>query len=187
MTKPNSLIDKLRRSWLFAWIAALVLGLAHLKDAAEGYEKMMVLLGFKPDSLALAASTEKGAFAREFSEIAWRRLFWARAVIGRVEHNWKAEEIASAYNSYSAASEAWHTKLMIFFTYTERFHGLTKAKELEQKVVAAMDTMAEEVSLVRAPKEKTPEEFKRAHDSIDAANSALFHFVWGFGEKERGG
>lgn len=186
MRRPTSVLDKLRKSWLFAWIAAVVLALTHLKDAAEGYEKVLVLSGAKPDALAVASINERGAFAREFSEAAWRRIFWARAVVGRAQNGWKQEDVGEAYRHYLAATELWQTKLMTFIIYTEHFHGAAKAIDLEKLVVPAMNTLSEEVSAVKSPTQKSQTDFVRAHGAIDAANEATFYFVRGFSEKKRG-
>jgi len=183
MSRPRSLLDQLRRSWAFAWLAALVLGLAHLKDATEGYERMMVLLGYKPDALAIAATNEKGVFAREFSEVAWRRLFWARAIVGRIHHARPQDEVLEAYKAYVLASEVWATKMMTFVTYTDRFHGPAKAAELEMSVVSAMNNVSDQIVALRKAPAPGPAEIGAANAAIDAANAASFHFVRGFSPK----
>ena len=184
--RTDSILDKLRKSWWFAWLAALILALTHLKDAVDGLEKFLVITGVKPDALAIASSSEKGAFSREFSEVAWRRLFWARAVVGRAQNGWQQDGIDEAYKNYLSASETWHTKMMTFILYTERFYGAAKTADLEHKVTTAMNTLAEEVAAVKSAAPKTEADYVRANRAIDGANDALFYFVRGFSAKKSG-
>lgn len=179
MVKTKPVLERLQKSWAFAWVAAAMLALSQLKDATEGFDRLMVAVGLKPDALSLAASSEKGAFARDFSEVAWRRIYWARVVIGRIERKWSKDEISEAYKAYVQASETWATKMMTFVTYTERFHGTSKAVQLESSVVKAMNDLAEQVASLRHADQPSAASLVSAHKSVDLANEACYHFVRG--------
>ncbi len=101
----RTILPRLKKSWWFAWIVALILGLSQLSDAVDGLEKLLVLAKVKPDTLALAQSSEKGEFSRTVTEAAWRRLFWARAFQARLERDAQQSEIDEEWRSYIAASE----------------------------------------------------------------------------------
>ncbi|WP_205215856.1 hypothetical protein, partial [Azospirillum brasilense] len=60
---------------MFSVIAAVI---TFGKDMIDFADKLQVLLGFKPDSLQIAAEDAKGRFSRELTRSAWKRMFWMR-------------------------------------------------------------------------------------------------------------
>lgn len=176
----KALLARLQSSWWFAWIAAIFLGLAQLKDATDGLERVLVLTGVRPDALALARSVDKGAFSRDFAETAWKRLYWARLFVGRLERGASQEAVDEAHKAYVLSSEAWASRIMIYIVNTERFYGADRAVELEKQVVSAMNQVSEAVSDLRYPRPGASPNHGSADAAIDAANAALFRFVRGF-------
>lgn len=119
----KTLLSRLQKSWWFAWIVAIVLALSHVKDAADGIDRLLVLAKIRPDALALAQTAEKGEFSRNLTEAAWGRLFWARAFRARVERGAPVSEIDEAWRAYIAASQLWSTKIMVFIVVTEKYYA----------------------------------------------------------------
>ena len=183
MPSSKTALERLKNSWWFAWVVALILALTHAKDAVDGIDKLLVLAKVKPDALYLAQSAEKGEFSRALTEAAWKRLFWARAFKVRVERGAPAVEVDEAWKAYISASEVWSTRIMVFIVTTEKFYGVDKSSELEGVVQATFGEMANALASVRYAKNPDAALLMVANDKIDAANVALYHFVRGVAEK----
>ena len=173
----KELLPRLQKTWLFAWIMALALGLGYINNALDGWDKLLVLVGIKPDALALAESVNKADFSREFTEVAWRRLSCSRMFLARVDQEAPQSEIDEAWRTYISASEIWNTRIMYYIVATERFYGKDKSHELEGRVQYSLNHMSNSLIDLRYSNKKDKILQNMARKNIDNANRCLYKFV----------
>lgn len=177
-------LDRLKRTWWFAWLAVVGLALTHLEDVVNGIDRLLVEVNLKDDALDLANASEEVEFSRGLTQAAWKRLFWARAYVGREDLGAPQPAVEAAWQQYIAASEAWATNIMVYFVTTSKFYGPDKSRELEDIVQPAIKSMENAIIDVRYRHGDLATAIKSAGAAIDAANARLYHFVRGFEQKK---
>ncbi|MBP0624986.1 hypothetical protein [Cupriavidus consociatus] len=183
--RANNVMSSLRNNRLIAAaivVGALFTGLAQFSDSLE---KLLVRLGVHPDALSLTRESQRDDVSRQLTSQAWRRFFWARAYLARVERDASQSEQDDAWHKYVEASAEWSSNFMIFVLAVDKFYGRGKSLELENDLQKALSAMAEKLIAVRYRQGSSPAEQRNAilsiaRAAVDAANQGFYTFVSGF-------
>jgi len=104
-----------------ALAASLVIGVGAVVKALND---IVVATGLKQEkALELAADNAKAEFSRHLVELAWRRLFWTRNFVRRVELSRPAAELDYSWNRYLDSAAEWSADIMVDINGLERYYA----------------------------------------------------------------
>jgi len=94
---------------------------------------LLIVTGLKQEkTLELARDTAKAEFSRRLVEVAWRRLFWTRNFVRRVELSRPATELDYSWNKYLDSVADWSAEMMVNINGLEQYYaGTEKPSQFE--------------------------------------------------------
>ncbi len=152
---------------------------------AESVQTLAEWLHPQPNALALAADASKGQFSRALTELAWRRLFWARVFAKRNEFGAPAAELGAAWSKLLDATEAWNSELMVNLQLLDHFYPGTGKRELLEGDLqdrwGSLDDLLRQLKYMADPSSSpaAADLRKKISSEADELNVALYRFVSG--------
>ena len=87
-----------------------------------------------PESFVLAEISAKSVFSDQFTQRAWRRLFWADNFLGRVRAQTMIQDVDDAWKHYIDADAEWNANIMISYVGLETHYDRTRRRMLEHYI-----------------------------------------------------
>jgi hypothetical protein len=112
-------------------IVGAVLAAGSLADA---FGKIEVFLGLKPDALEIADRNFKHEFSRDFTVLAWRRMYWMSNFIENTRLGADEERLDEVWDGYLAVLEEWNAQLMKNILLIQQYYGEERRNEFEYKI-----------------------------------------------------
>lgn len=189
MINRPSPLNRVKKSYLVAIIAALCTALVYVSDVASHADSLWALLSHRPDALSVSEDNRRDDLSRQLIRAVWRRFACARTYVTRVKLSVPMAEQDEAWQRYSMASEDWNSNLMVYILVVDHYYGHRKSLELEENLQPLLYSMGDELVNLRYHQEGNPA-IRSAADvatkAIDDANAAFYQFVSGFPQGHRG-
>jgi|ERR1017187_5534284 hypothetical protein len=158
------------------FISVLVGGVGQfVKNSSD----ILVATGLKQEkTLELANDTAKAEFSRKLVEVAWRRLFWTRNFVRRVELGRPPAELDYSWNKYLDTVADWSADMMVNINGLEKYYPHTEKSSQFDAIQSKF--LALEGSLVQVRMAK-PEDASDAigplKTQVDELNTELYFFA----------
>jgi hypothetical protein len=158
------------------FIAILVTGVS---EVVKHGSDLLITTGLKQEkTLELANATAKADFSRRLVELAWRRLFWTRNFVRRVELKRSPAELDYSWNKYLDTVADWSADIMVNINGLELFYaGTDKPSQFEAiqtKFLALEDLL---VDLRTTQQETGSETIAKIKGAVDELNTDLYFFA----------
>jgi hypothetical protein len=141
---------------------------------------LLIAVGLKHEkTLELAKDTAKAEFSRRLIELAWRRLFWTRNFVRRVELSRPPLELDYSWNKYLDSVADWSADLMVNINGLEQYYAGTEKPSqfnaIQAKFLNLEDLLVKLRSVVS--KSETPNLIAETKALIDEVNADLYYFA----------
>jgi hypothetical protein len=148
-------------------------------------DTVLTALRLKTDkSLALAGAGSRDEISRNLVKIAWRRMYWARVFMFRMNANAPQAEVDSAWMRFNDASAEWNENLMISIKALAEYYPHTKKREqFEFDIQGRWLGISQILFDLRYRTPKDPVARQNMIDDLqarmDTLNNLLYEFVLG--------
>ena len=170
------------RAVAIAIVAGTAIGF--VAQSTESIDKILVALKYRPDALSLTRESQRDELSRQFTQPAWRRLFWMRNYLARVARGVTKEEQDFAWAKHVEASEEWTSRTMVCLEALDHFYGEARAacfeSQLQPKFNRAGSTLADFRYSPPSQPDARAAGIKTLNETIDDLNLDLYAFVRGF-------
>ena len=168
-----------RNEPLFSIVILLATIVAGAAEAVQHGSDLLVAVGLKQEkTLELARDTAKAEFSRRLVEAAWRRVFWTRNFVRRVELGRPPAELDYSWNKYLDSVADWSANIMVNINGLEQYYpGTDKPSQfdaVQRKFLALEDVL---VTLRSSEPRSSAQMIPRAKSLIDEINTDLYFFA----------
>jgi hypothetical protein len=157
-------------------VGTLVIGTS---EVVKHSTDLLVATGIKPEkTLELARDTAKADFSRRLVELAWRRIFWTRNFVRRVELARPPSELEYSWNKYLDTVADWSADIMVNINGLEQYYAGTEKPAqfgaIQDKLRALEDPLVDLRSAAMNPPRDLITQVK---SKIDEINGDLYWFA----------
>jgi hypothetical protein len=167
-----------RNEPIFSIVILLATVIAGTSEAVQHGSDLLVAAGLKQEkTLELARATAKADFSRRLVELAWRRVFWTRNFVRRVELSRPAAELDYSWNKYLDSVADWSADVMVNINGLEQYYpGTDKPAQFDaiQKKFLTLEGLLAALRTADAPAGQT---IPRATSLVDEINTDLYFFA----------
>ncbi len=154
--------------------SAMFLGVAEVINHGNDF---LVTIGLRQEkTLELATNTAKAEFSRRLIESAWRRLFWSRNFVARVERQRPAQELDFSWNKYLDSVADWSADLMVNMNALDEYYGKTDKPLQFQKIQDEFISLEGQLADLRDPDKRNQPAIDKVKSEIDQINTDLYFF-----------
>jgi hypothetical protein len=182
--------DKLKRAALNHPLVAILVIAATAIIAFNQFAAAMSSLaertGIRPDALDLANENSKGAFSRQLTELAYRRIFWASNFTARLRRQAPQEDVGLAWQRYMDTVEEWSANLVNSQQQLRNYYGDDKEREFTACIHKGFRLIHRRVVDMRYSRAGPDRASLQATSAaIDAVNEDVYFFVLRLSAPER--
>jgi hypothetical protein len=146
-----------------------------LKNSSD----ILIATGLKQEkTLELVNDTAKAEFSRKLIELAWRRLFWTRNFVRRVELERPPSELDYSWNKYLDTVADWSADIMVNINGVEKYYPKTEKPSqfgaIQSKFLALEDPLVKLRTSAPGEAIKTVGSIKV---QVDELNNQLYFFA----------
>ena len=189
-TYPRPSVSERATRWIRThrietWLVSMALIILALALLVTNLDTVLIALHLKTDkSLALAGAGSRDEISRNLVKIAWRRMYWARVFVFRLNANAPQPEIDSAWVRFNDASAEWNENLMINIKALAEYYPHTKKREqFEFDIQGRWLGISQILFDLRYRTPKDPVALRNMIDDVqarmDTLNNLLYEFVLG--------
>src|ERR1017187_2307574 len=161
-------------------VMLLGISVVSVSEVVKHASDLLIAAGFKQEkTLELAKDTAKAEFSRRLVELAWRRLFWTRNFVRRVELSRPSTELDYSWNKYLDSVADWSAEMMVNINGLEQYYGGTEKPSQFNAIQAKFLVLEDLLVKLRsaAPYSGATDLLAQAKALIDDLNSDLYYFA----------
>lgn len=149
------------------------------------WDRTLTALRLKTDkSLALTSDSQRGEMSRNIVRIAWKRMYWARVFVFRLNAGVPQNEVDLAWSRFNEASAEWNENLIINIKALADFYpGSKKREQFEFDIQGRWLGVSQQLFDLRYRTPKDPVALQNMIDDIharmDTLNNMLYEFALG--------
>ncbi|MCX6630887.1 MAG: hypothetical protein NTW28_25005 [Candidatus Solibacter sp.] len=155
--------------------------LTGVSEVVKHASDLLTATGLKQEkTLELAKDTAKAEFSRRLVELAWRRMFWTRNFVRRLELSRPPAELDYSWNKYLDTVADWSAELMVNINGLEQYyHGSEKPSQFEaiQDKFLNLEGVLVELRSGAPPSAPSGEQISKARSLVDEINTDLYFFA----------
>ena len=158
----------------------LGISVVSVSEVVKHASELLIAAGLKQQKrLELARGTVKAGFPRRLVELAWRRLFWTRNFVRRMELSRPSTELDYSWNKYLDSVADWSAEMMININGLEQYYGGTEKPSQFNADQGKFLVFEELLVKLRSatPDVVTPDQMEQAKALIDEVNSDFYYFA----------
>lgn len=126
LTRIEKSLDQIKRSAVFLILGFLLSGVLFSGELARSIKDLRDLITDSSDALVVSESDSQARVTRDLTETAWRRLFWSRNFLARVNRQAVSSEIHDAWANLLKSSEEMAAKTMVYSITLGQYYGLER-------------------------------------------------------------
>jgi len=206
LTRIEKSLDQIKRSSVFLILGFLLAGVLFSGELARSIKDLRDLVTDSSDALVVSESDSQARVTRDLTETAWRRLYWSRNFLARINRQAVASEIHEAWANLLKSSEEMAAKTMVYSITLGQYYGLERRAVFENEIQIDFNKLGESLANFRyspavrnlewaaagtqptlTPDQKTEieKQITTITEQIKLLNIMLYHFTSCFDEKHQ--
>lgn len=149
LTRVERSLDQIKRSALFLIIGFLLSGVLFSGELARSIKDLRDLITDSSDALVVSEADSQARITRDLTETAWRRLYWSRNFLTRINRQAVASEIHEAWVNLLKSSEEMAAKTMVYSITLGQYYGLERRAFFENEIQGGFTNLGESLTKFR--------------------------------------
>ena len=179
-TRLKQMERRLQNQRIFSVVILIGISVIGVSEVVKHGSDLLIAVGLKKEkALELARDTAKAEFSRRLVQVAWRRLFWARNFVRKVELSRPPAELDHSWDRYLDTVADWSADMMVNVNGLEQYYsGTEKPAQFEaiQKKLLGLENLLMNLRLATTTA-ATAEIIARAKSLLDEVNTDLYFFA----------